>query len=135
LRSTRSSGRPSRPPDHNSTSGADQRKLLVVGQRRISSLSVVSFAETAHRRPDAEPVHGLSARAGRCDGSVHRALERAPMSGEGGAGTDSSSTLGARVASRRPGIARPRGSPGAASLLTAGRVARPAPGEPRGHVG
>ena len=30
---------------------ADQRKLLVVGQRRISLLSVVSFAETAHRRP------------------------------------------------------------------------------------
>jgi hypothetical protein len=39
---------------------------------------------------------------------------------------------GSRVASRRPGIARPRGSSGAASLPTAGRGCQACPGEPRG---
>jgi hypothetical protein len=65
LRSTRSSGRPSRPPDHGPESTADQRTSFVVGQRCISLLSVVSSAETAHRRPrsrilNAESVHAPS---------------------------------------------------------------------------
>jgi hypothetical protein len=62
LRLTRSSGRPSKPPDHGPQSSADQRTSFVVSQRCISLLSVVSSAETAHRRPrsgilNAESVH------------------------------------------------------------------------------
>jgi hypothetical protein len=51
LRLTRSSGQPNRTPDHSPENEADQRRSLVVGQRRISLLSVVASAETAHRRP------------------------------------------------------------------------------------
>jgi hypothetical protein len=62
LRLTRSSGRPSKPPDHRPESSADQRTSFVASQRCISLLSVVSSAETAHRRPrsgilNAESVH------------------------------------------------------------------------------
>ena len=65
LRSTRSFGRPSKPPDHGPESSADLRTSFVVGQRCISLLSVVSSAETAHRRPrsgilNAESVHAPS---------------------------------------------------------------------------
>jgi hypothetical protein len=63
LRLTRSSGRPSKPPDHGPESSADQRTSFVVSQRCISLLSVVSSAETAHRRP---PIWDLECRIGAC---------------------------------------------------------------------
>jgi hypothetical protein len=63
FRLTRSSGRPSKPPDHGPESSADQRTSFVVSQRCISLLSVFSSAETAHRRP---PIWDLECRIGAC---------------------------------------------------------------------
>jgi hypothetical protein len=57
LRLTRSSGRPSNRPDHSAEGDTDQRKLLVVGQRPIPLLRVVSFTETTHRRFRCGTVH------------------------------------------------------------------------------
>jgi pimeloyl-ACP methyl ester carboxylesterase len=57
LRLTRSFGRPSNRPDHSAEGDTDQRKLLVVGQRPIPLLRVVSFTETAHRRFRCGTVH------------------------------------------------------------------------------